>query len=735
MTDILTNYSQTTTYQGLNLSSLTASSLVVSDGSKNLSSLSYAPMTNSYWVDSINGNDTTGTGSILKPYQTIGKVATVIGGATNSTQFNDATLGYFNLKCTGTFTENPTFGTRPNIILDLSNGYISGNLTLQFNQGISGGTLSQPQFVLLGGNLRGGQSASGIPLSGVSGTVFIQSITTGSSLIHQFHCINAGIATGITQQLGTGGGVFTSQVFITNSVIKGTIANTTSPNSGSMTLYASLCDRSSSGSLGAVTGAVNLNILNNIRFTGTVVTTGGGGRWTNTFFTAGSDFTGSSATVVADQSSIGSFISATTTGTRGSMVFTPADVVFGTTANRPSGNLVSGFEYFDTTLGYPIWANGSGSWYTGSALTTKGDIYCYSTKNDRLPVGTDGYLLSASSAQGTGLEWIAPSSSSSSVQNRLFNGSMLVFQRQLGNAGSLGTSGYALDRWQWKLGTGGSSFSITQQTATSPYIIYQRVLRNTNTVSTFTLAQSLTRSMCIGLAGHAVTLQFHAMCGSGYTPASSFLNVQIVTGTSTVSDVSNLTTGFTGANTVINQNAVLTTNDQLFTYTTASLASNVTVIAVQFQASFAGNTNANDWFQITNTQLELGATANTYQYEDFTDELAMCLPFYQKSFPYSGVASTSAGDLDHEIFLLSGTTLYASIDFQAPVLNQAGTLTFYNPVNNNNQAYDKTLASDYSGTSAFFVSTTKFTVTATPPIGFGLGNLSEVAWSYDCDIT
>lgn len=41
-----------------------------------------------------------------------------------------------------------------------------------------------------------------------------------------------------------------------------------------------------------------------------------------------------------------------------------------------------------------------------SPLEAKGDIYTYSTEDDRLPVGTDGQILSANSATDTGLEWI-----------------------------------------------------------------------------------------------------------------------------------------------------------------------------------------------------------------------------------------------------------------------------------------------------------------------------------------
>ena len=42
-----------------------------------------------------------------------------------------------------------------------------------------------------------------------------------------------------------------------------------------------------------------------------------------------------------------------------------------------------------------------------SPLTTKGDIFTYDTGDQRLPVGTDGQILSANSATSTGLEWIA----------------------------------------------------------------------------------------------------------------------------------------------------------------------------------------------------------------------------------------------------------------------------------------------------------------------------------------
>lgn len=43
-----------------------------------------------------------------------------------------------------------------------------------------------------------------------------------------------------------------------------------------------------------------------------------------------------------------------------------------------------------------------------SPLTTKGDIFGYSTTNARIPVGTDGQVLTADSAQALGVKWASP---------------------------------------------------------------------------------------------------------------------------------------------------------------------------------------------------------------------------------------------------------------------------------------------------------------------------------------
>ena len=55
--------------------------------------------------------------------------------------------------------------------------------------------------------------------------------------------------------------------------------------------------------------------------------------------------------------------------------------------------------------------------FAQSPLTTKGDIVTYSTLNARLAVGTNGQVLTADSAEATGLKWATPASSGITINS------------------------------------------------------------------------------------------------------------------------------------------------------------------------------------------------------------------------------------------------------------------------------------------------------------------------------
>jgi hypothetical protein len=55
--------------------------------------------------------------------------------------------------------------------------------------------------------------------------------------------------------------------------------------------------------------------------------------------------------------------------------------------------------------GVPSWANGF-----SSPVTTKGDLFGYNTAGARVPIGTNGQVLTADSAEALGLKWATPTS-------------------------------------------------------------------------------------------------------------------------------------------------------------------------------------------------------------------------------------------------------------------------------------------------------------------------------------
>jgi|LauGreDrversion2_3_1035106.scaffolds.fasta_scaffold11305_3 hypothetical protein len=118
-------------------------------------------------------------------------------------------------------------------------------------------------------------------------------------------------------------------------------------------------------------------------------------------------------------------------------------MVFASSAARasaiasPQEGMISFLKDTDTMQFYTgaAWSNVD----TGaSPLTTKGDLYTFSTTNARLGVGTNNQVLTADSAEATGLKWAAAASGGmTSIASGSLSGSSLVLSTIAGTYDNL----------------------------------------------------------------------------------------------------------------------------------------------------------------------------------------------------------------------------------------------------------------------------------------------------------
>ena len=212
-------------------------------------------------------------------------------------------------------------------------------------------------------------------------------------------------------------------------------------------------------------------------------------------------------------------------------------------------------------------------------------------------------------------------------KNAIINGGMDIWQRGTSIAQAANLVGYTADRMY--LTTQLNSASVVSRQATSdstnlPNIQYcLRVQRNAGQTGTGNIiSQSIETINSIPFAGKQVTLSFYARAGANYSPTANVLSVVLYSGTGTDQNING---GFTGQATPIATTATLTTTWQRFSFT-GTIASTATQLAPYFNAASTGTAGANDYFEITGVQLELGSTATTFSRAggSIGGELALC---------------------------------------------------------------------------------------------------------------
>jgi len=330
----------------------------------------------------------------------------------------------------------------------------------------------------------------------------------------------------------------------------------------------------------------------------------------------------------------------------------------------------------------------SSSVISPTIVNAKGDILTATADNVPaiLTVGNSGEILVADSNATSGLRYQTGYNG-----NAIINGGMDIFQRSSTPTTGISAPGtnavYALDRWQLYRNTTGSTMSrqVTGDTTNLPQIQYcGRTQRTVSTSSTAAIYNSYTLETTdsIRFAGQVVTFSFYARAGANYSAASSGLVYALRYGTGT--DQNNLD-GFTGNTNVVSSTITLTTTWQRF-QGTATVSSTATQLGILFISTPVGTAGANDYFEITGVQLELGSIATTFKRSNgaggtIQGELSACQRYYYRTT--SAANSNPAYTLFCTGFATSTTGILATVNLPvamriAPTaLDTSAMSTFY----------------------------------------------------------
>lgn len=268
---------------------------------------------------------------------------------------------------------------------------------------------------------------------------------------------------------------------------------------------------------------------------------------------------------------------------------------------------------------------------TNYAIAAKGDLLA-GTAADTLQavtVGSNGTTLLANSSATPGVSW-------SEVQvgkNFLINANCVIGERAV-SATPTTSNSFVIDRFFVRRSSGSSGATASQASSIglegfSNAIRMTRTAGNTAT-DTLIVGQTVETLNSGVLQGKTVTFSFWARKGANYTAASDALLVRVYTGTGT--NQTGLGSSYTGTATPISQTATLTTSWQRFSYT-ATLATDITQIQPTVQYVPVGTASANDNFDITGLQLEVGSVATPFVLAgggSYQAELNLCRRYYER---------------------------------------------------------------------------------------------------------
>lgn len=336
-------------------------------------------------------------------------------------------------------------------------------------------------------------------------------------------------------------------------------------------------------------------------------------------------------------------------------------------------------------------------------LTAKGDLYTYSTRGDRLAVGSNGDTLVADSSATTGLRW---QGNYSAGKNYIINGDFRINQRNF--TSNTATGAYNFDRFTQLNGGGTGTLTITPQTFTlgsAPVAGYEA----RNFVQCVTASGASTDTYAIfgqkiesvrTLAGQTATISFWAKATSGTPKIGVELEQIFGTGGSPSATV-NTAAGSVTISTSWARYSVTVAVPSISGKTIGTNSDDILNIYLWMSAgsTFAVRSSStglqNNTFQFWGIQVEQGSVATAFQTATGTlaGERSACERYYQR-WDIANFSKIGTG-----VFFSStavfGCTIPPKVTFRAtPTLSTSGLVAF-----DGSTSFSATIASNLSNST------------------------------------
>lgn len=216
-------------------------------------------------------------------------------------------------------------------------------------------------------------------------------------------------------------------------------------------------------------------------------------------------------------------------------------------------------------------------------------------------------------------------------KNLIINGDFSIWQRGT-TFTNPGANTYGPDRWT--IGDNTGCVYTRQASDLAGFQYFMRAFRTAGTshTSNINVVQSIETINSIPFAGKTVTFSLYLRKGAN---GPSNLNIALVWGTNTDGS---LWGGGGNGGSIISVSQTINTSWTRYTYT-GTVPSNATQLFVWVYYSASGTSPANEYFDITGVQLELGNLATPFSRAgggSIQDELAMCQRYYYRAASDNG---------------------------------------------------------------------------------------------------